>query len=104
MNVDLFAPGQSIYSTAPGDEVIMLNGTSMAAPMVSGVAALLKSYFPKLSMLQIKDILMKSVKPFGKSNQLVPGTELKDAFSKLSVTGGVLDIPNAIKLAKKTIN
>ena len=104
LNVDLFAPGQSIYSTAPGDEVIMLNGTSMAAPMVSGVAALLKSYFPKLSMLQIKDILMKSVKPFGKSNQLVPGTELKAAFSKLSVSGGVLDIPNAIKLAKKTIN
>ena len=53
--VDVFAPGFEIYNTVPQSEYMNLQGTSMAAPMVAGAAAMLKSYFPKLSMKEIKE-------------------------------------------------
>ncbi len=43
--VDIAAPGESIYSTVPGNQYKSMNGTSMACPHVSGVAALVVSYF-----------------------------------------------------------
>jgi acyl-CoA reductase-like NAD-dependent aldehyde dehydrogenase len=57
--VDVFAPGKDIYSTIPQSAYKKYDGTSMAAPMVAGVAALLKSYFPSLTMLQIKNNIRK---------------------------------------------
>jgi subtilisin family serine protease len=56
--VDIFAPGQDIYNAIPNNKYKKLDGTSMAAPMVSGVAAMLKSYYPQLSMKQIKEIIL----------------------------------------------
>jgi hypothetical protein len=73
----------------------------MAAPAVSGVAAWLKSYFPELSMLQIKDIMLKSATGYGKTLQTKPGAQDKVAFGDLSVTGGVVNVEAAAKMALK---
>jgi subtilisin family serine protease len=59
--VDVFAPGVQIYSTTPGSHYEKLDGTSMAAPVVTGLAALIREYYPKLTAVQVKDIIMKSV-------------------------------------------
>ncbi len=62
--VDVFAPGVQIYSTTPDNTYKTYDGTSMAAPATSGVAALLMSYFPDLSASQVKDIILKSSRRF----------------------------------------
>ncbi len=100
-NVDLFAPGMKIYSTLPDDKYRYLQGTSMASPVVAGVAAVLRSYFPKLTAKQVKKILMDSVVPLDIMVKK-PGTSDLVPFSDLSVTGGVVNLAKAIKLAKKT--
>ncbi len=95
--VDVFAPGHDIYNAVPQSEYKKLNGTSMAAPMVAGVAALLKSYFPKLSMLEIKDVMIKSAKSYKGSKQAKPGSGEEIDFAKLSNTGAVIDVYAAVK-------
>lgn len=101
--VDLFSPGVDIYSTAPGNEYKDASGTSMAAPVTAGVAAVLKSYYPTLTPEQIKKILVKSSIKTYKSDKVVkPGT--KDdlvKFDKLSKTGGVVNLYEAVKMAEK---
>lgn len=100
-NVDLFAPGMSIHSTTPDNGYQDAQGTSMASPVVAGVAALVRAYYPDLTAVQVKDILMKSVVPV---NQQVmkPGTKEMVPFSQLSVSGGVVNVYNALELAAKT--
>lgn len=95
--VDVFAPGFEIYNTVPGNKYKKLQGTSMAAPMVTGAAAMLKSYFPELSMLQIKDILLSTAKSYKGTQQALPGSETKVDFGTLSVTGAVIDLNAAVK-------
>ena len=92
--VDLFAPGVSIYATTPGDDYQYLQGTSMAAPVVAGVAAMVRSYYPALSAAQVKDLLMSTtVKK--KDAVLIPGQDGKTAsFSTLSV----FDLENSSKI------
>jgi cell wall-associated protease len=62
-NVDVFAPGDEIYATIPNNKYKYLQGTSMASPNAAGVAALIRSYYPKLSAKQVKQILMESGTP-----------------------------------------
>ena len=96
--VDVFAPGHDIWNAVPQSAYKKLNGTSMAAPMVSGVAALLKSYFPALTMNEITTIMLKSATPYkGKMNTL-PGAEENVDFAKLSVTGAVINVDAAVKM------
>ncbi|MCX7862759.1 MAG: S8 family serine peptidase [Bacteroidales bacterium] len=101
--VDIFAPGVKIYSTAPNNSFNSSNGTSAAAPVVTGVAALLMSYFPELSASEIKDILMKSV--FKKKIKTpVPSKQFllsEDYLHNLCVSGGVLNAEKAVKMAIK---
>jgi subtilisin family serine protease len=98
--VDVFAPGEDILSTAPGGGVKRESGTSMAAPVVSGVAALLLSYFPTLTPLQVKAILVQSVRTFPNVQVAKPGADgQKVLFSALSKTGGLIDAFAAVKLA-----
>ena len=103
-SVDVFAPGSYIYSTAPGNKYIYLSGTSMATPVVAGVAALVWSYYPNLTALQLKDILLKSSdKEFRNNKVLFPGSKTKMIkFKKLSLTGGIVNAYDALKLAEKT--
>lgn len=101
-NVDLFAPGMAIYSTTPDNGYGDAQGTSMAAPVVAGVAALVRSHFPDLTAAQVKEILLASVT---KVDQVVikPGTkDEKVPFSELSASGGVVNAYKAIELASKT--
>jgi cell wall-associated protease len=98
-NVDLFAQGVMIYSCIPGNQYDFKSGTSMAAPEVSGVAALLLEYYPKLTAHQLKDILLRSVTPLKGKIVYQPGTRKKVDFATLSVSGGVLNAYNALKLA-----
>jgi subtilisin family serine protease len=95
--VDVFAPGHDIYNSVPQSEYKKLNGTSMAAPMVAGVAAMLKSYFPKLSMLEIKEIMLKTATSYKGSKQFLPGSSDLTDFAKLSVTGSVINVYAAVK-------
>ncbi|RYJ40032.1 Peptidase S8/S53 subtilisin kexin sedolisin [Flavobacterium anhuiense] len=60
INVDVFAPGEEIYATVPNNKYKYLQGTSMASPNAAGVAALIRSYYPKLKAAQVKKILMDS--------------------------------------------
>lgn len=95
--VDVFAPGYEIYNSIPQSSYKKLQGTSMAAPMVTGAAAMLKSYFPELSMAEIKDAMLKSAKSYKGTEEQLPGAETKVDFATLSVTGGVIDIAAAAK-------
>ena len=97
--VDLFAPGVDILSTVPGGGLKRESGTSMAAPVVSGVAALLMAYFPELSAMQVRDILLESVRTLPDLDVRRPGDGSTVKFSTLSRTGGVVDAYAAVKLA-----
>ena len=102
-SVDVFAPGVNIYSTLPGGNVYgNLSGTSMAAPVVAGLAALLLEYYPTLSAEQIKYVIENSVTPITEDVKL-PGTDKMVKLSDISVTGGEVNAYNAVKLAATLI-
>jgi len=96
--VDVFAPGVAIYSTIPDDEYASFGGTSMASPVVAGIAAVLKSYFPKLKPKQIRKIIMESSVKHD-LEVLRPGDWKKVKFSELSVSGGQANLYNAVSYA-----
>jgi len=99
--LDLFAPGVNIYSTGPNNTYITESGTSMAAPVTTGVAALIREYFPELKASEVKAILMKTVTPSSKK-VIIPGTKKEKALlSDLSVSGGVVNAYGAVKLLLK---
>ena len=99
-SVDLFAPGVMIYSTTPENKYEHLQGTSMAAPAVAGVAALLMAYFPDLTAAEVKDILRKSTRKFDGLEVQKPGGKGKALFSDLSNSGGLVNAYEAVKLAQ----
>ena len=97
--VDLFAPGVKVYSTVPGNQYASYSGTSMAAPMVTGIAALVLEYYPKLSARQLKYILTHSVMKLPEDKVKWPGNGQWVDFSQLSASGGIINAYNALKLA-----
>lgn len=97
--VDVFSPGVKIYATVPGGNKYQnLQGTSMASPVVAGIAAFIMEYYPALSARQVKSVIEKSAV---KLNEKVsnPGTGDEVNFSELSKTGGEVNAYEAIKLA-----
>jgi subtilisin family serine protease len=106
--VDVFAPGVNIYSTLPGgDKYGNYSGTSMACPVVAGVAALVLEYFPDLSAEQVKYVIDKSATPI-KDKVILPGTQKSPggsdnpemiSLSDISITGGEVNAYEAVKLA-----
>ena len=96
--VDVFAPGVRIYSTLPGkDNYGSLSGTSMASPVVAGIAAAIRSYYPKLTAPQVKQLIMASVTKID-FPVINPSTGEKTTLDQLSITGGVANLYNAIKM------
>lgn len=111
-SVDIFAPGVDIYSTYPENDYHFSNGTSMATPVVSGVAALILSYYPDLSGKQVKKILEKSSRNLDEQLVYLPGTGGKDEegneqpketvkFEELTRKAGLIDAYKALQLADK---
>ena len=96
--VDVFAPGKAIYSTVPGSKYENNDGTSMASPVVAGVAAVLKSYFPKLTYADIKRIITQSATTYKTKVSRPESTDTVE-FSALSKTGGIVNLYEAVKLA-----
>ncbi len=97
--VDIFAPGVYLYTTASNNNYENADGTSLACPVVTGVAALLKSYFPDLTPGQIISIITTSGKPIT-TEVTEPGTEdVKVKFSSLSSSGRIVNAYESVKLA-----
>jgi len=100
--VDLFAPGVDIVSTVPGGGYKAEDGTSMAAPVVTGVAALIMAYYPDLTAPDVKRILLESATRHVNRTVLRPGSEPAATvpFGTLSATGGVVNAFEALRLAE----
>jgi hypothetical protein len=81
--VDIAAPGTSILGYGTGGNYYYMTGTSMSAPMVTGVAALVYSHFAGISLLKVKDIILSTAKPLA-------------SLSGKTVTGGMLDAAAAL--------
>jgi len=101
INVDVFAPGSKIYSTFPENEYESIGGTSMAAPGVAGVAALIRSYYPKLTAAEVKQILMES--GLAIKTKVIVGGDPKNVkpFEDLSKSAKLVNTYNALILAKQ---
>ncbi|PZX59880.1 subtilase family protein [Algoriphagus ratkowskyi] len=100
-NVDIFAPGDEIYSTMPDDSYEFQGGTSMAAPAVAGLAALIRSYFPGLNATQVKQIIMNSgISPAINVHVGGPDGEEK-SFAEISKSGKIANLYNALIMASQ---
>jgi len=100
--VDIFAPGDDINSTAPGGTYKKESGTSMASPVVAGVAALVMSYYPALTAADVKRIVLESANKLPEQMVVRPGAGGPSVrFGDLSATGGIVNAYNALKLAEE---
>lgn len=99
--VDIFAPGDEILSTMPENEYEFQGGTSMAAPAVAGIAALIRSYYPELNASQVKKIIMQS--GLSPAFKVIVGEQINQnkSFSDICKSGKIANAYNALILAKK---
>ena len=111
-NVDVFAPGVDIYSCVPFSAYDTYNGTSMAAPVTAGVAAIIRSYYPQFSASEVKHILTASAIPVN-GNVIIPGAKAgkkklfffggkakTSSMKSLCRTGGIVNVYTAVKMAE----
>ncbi|WP_395654526.1 S8 family peptidase [Flavobacterium sp.] len=99
-NVDIYAPGDEIYATTPLNTYEYLQGTSMASPNVAGVATLIRSYYPSLNAVQVKQIIMESGTPL-KNTVTIGEDKHKANFADASKSGRIVNAYNALVLAAK---
>lgn len=100
-SVDVFAPGDHIYATLPGNTYDHNSGTSMAAPVVAGIAAVIRGLYPQLTAPEVRTILMESAFVY-EEPVILPGSKKKKTIlSDISLTGGVVNLEAAILLADK---
>ncbi len=102
--VDVLSPGNKIYSTLPGkNNYGYLQGTSMAAPIVSHIAAMLRAYYPSLSAIDVKNIIMQSSwKPSNKDESFpIPQKEETKTLPQIAAAGGIVNAANAIAMANR---
>ncbi|MFD2894596.1 S8 family peptidase [Sphingobacterium arenae] len=103
-SVDVFAPGVKINSTMPESAYKEQNGTSMAAPVVSGLATILRSYYPELTAKEVKDIILKSVTKVDEKVKIrVDGSTKKVYLDEISVSGGIVNAKTAIEEADRYV-
>jgi len=98
--VDVFAPGVRIYATVPEGKYDWLQGTSMAAPNVAGVAAMLRSYYPRLKASQIKELIMRSGTSLSTVVVIAGDDTNTGAFNTLSKSGKMVNMYNAFRSAE----
>ncbi|GFR74596.1 peptidase S8 [Elysia marginata] len=98
-NVDVFAPGVKIWSTTPNNKYKFLDGTSMAAPQVTGVATLVRSLYPRLKASQVKAIIMAS--GISINGKITVGEKKNVSMTEISKTGKIVNLYNAILMADK---
>jgi len=101
LNVDVFAPGVKIYASTPNNTYKFLQGTSMASPNVAGVAALIRSYYPKLTAQQVKHILMDSGVAITADVVVAGNPKDSRSFTTLSKSGKIVNAYNALLMAEK---
>lgn len=101
--VDIFAPGVKINSTVPNGQYKKIDGTSMAAPEVSGIAAVLKAYYPSLTASQLKEAIVSSARKYD-GLMVKTKNKSKELFSNLSKSGGVIDLMNAYQRAGEIVS
>ncbi len=100
--VDVFAPGHAIYSTVPDDEYERNDGTSMAAPMVSGVAALIMAYYPELTAAQVRELILDTATSYEDVEVTRPGSsDATVSFGQLSRTGSIVNAHDALRRAEQ---
>lgn len=99
--VDLLSPGYKIYSSLPSPRFGFQNGTSMAAPIVSHIAGLVRAYFPKLTAVEVKNILLQSCwKPNDPNSQFaIPQKEQTSTLSNIAAEGGIINAALSIQNA-----
>ncbi|WP_397364128.1 S8 family peptidase [Olleya sp. R77988] len=100
-NVDVFAPGSQIYSTTPENEYHANSGTSMAAPAVAGVAALVWSQYPKLKASQVKQIIMDSGLAIPTKVTVGGDASNVQPFANLSKSARIVNAYNALVMASQ---
>jgi len=100
INVDVFAPGVKIYAPVPHNKYQHLQGTSMASPNVAGVAALIRSYYPKLKAAQVKQILMTSGLPIKSTVIMAGDPSIKKTLNDVSTSGKIVNAYNALVMAE----
>ncbi len=100
INVDVFAPGTDIYSTIPNNKYEFMPGTSMAAPAVAGVAALVRSQYPSLSASQVKKVILDSGLSTKAAVILGGDTSKNNTLDKISTSGKIVNAYNALLMAR----
>ncbi|MFD1164722.1 S8 family peptidase [Sphingobacterium daejeonense] len=104
-SVDVFAPGVKINSTIPESKYKENQGTSMAAPVVAGLAAMIRAYYPTLTAEQVKEVIMKSVtKVDQKVKVKSEGGSKRVYLDEISVSGGIVNAYKAIEEANKLVS
>jgi len=98
-NVDVFAPGAAIYSTTPENEYKTMGGTSMASPAVAGIAALIRSYYPKLSAGQVKGIIVASGLAVPAKVVVGGNADNVKTFNEISKSGKIANAYNSLVMA-----
>ncbi|MBT8296974.1 MAG: S8 family peptidase [Maribacter sp.] len=100
INVDVFAPGTDIYSTIPNNKYEFMPGTSMAAPGVAGVAALVRSQYPSLSASQVKKVILDSGLSVKAAVILGGDASKNNTLDKISTSGKIVNAYNALIIAR----
>ncbi len=100
INVDVFAPGTDIYSTVPNNKYEFMPGTSMAAPAVAGVAALVRSQYPSLSASQVKKVILDSGLSVKAAVILGGDASKNNTLDKISTSGKIVNAYNALLMAR----
>ncbi|MGN5956147.1 S8 family peptidase [Sphingobacterium lactis] len=104
-SVDVFAPGVKIYSTMPENKYKDQQGTSMAAPVVAGLAGLIRAYYPTLTAEQVKQVIMKSVTKVDQKVKVKGESGSKRVYlDEISVSGGIVNAYQAIVEANKMVS
>jgi cell wall-associated protease len=101
--VDVFAPGVELWGCEPGSKYGSASGTSMASPVVAGIAAVIRAYYPQLTAPEVRDIIIKTATPYDElvNRPTEEGASVLVKFTELSVSGGVANLYSALKLAEE---